>query len=82
MIMNNTSLKSNLHKLIDQIDNRNLLEEYYQEMKSIIEKSQGNVWDTLTKDQKKEVLLAYEESEDDNNLIDTKSVLDKYKDLM
>jgi hypothetical protein len=80
--MNNTSLKSNLHKLIDQIDNRNLLEEYYQEMKSIIEKSQGNVWDTLTKDQKKEVLLAYEESEDDNNLIDTKSVLDKYKDLM
>ena len=82
MIMNNTSLKSNLHKLIDQINNPNLLEEYYQEMKSIIEKSKGNVWDTLTEDQKKEVILAYEESEDDNNLIDSKSVLNKYKDLM
>jgi hypothetical protein len=80
--MNNTSLKSNLHKLIDQIDNPNLLEEYYQEMKSIIEKSQGNVWDTLTEDQKKEVLLSYKESEDENNLIDSKSVLNKYKDLM
>jgi phage shock protein A len=80
--MNYTSLKSNLHKLIDQIDNPNLLEEYYQEMKSIIQKSQVNVWDTLTEDQKKEVLLSYEESEDENNLIDTKSVLNKYKDLI
>ena len=80
--MNYTSLKSNLHKLIDQIDNPNLLEEYYQEMKSIIQKSQGKVWDTLTEYQKKEVLLSYEESEDENNLIDTKSVLNKYKDLI
>lgn len=80
--MNYTSLKSNLHKLIDQIDNPNLLEEYYQEMKSIIQKSQGKVWDTLSEDQKKEVLLSYEESEDENNLIDTKSVLNKYKDLI
>jgi hypothetical protein len=51
-------------------------------MKSIIQKSQVNVWDTLTEDQKKEVLLSYEESEDENNLIDTKSVLNKYKDLI
>ena len=80
--MNYTSLKSNLHKLIDQIDNPNLLEEYYQEMKSIIQKSQENVWETLTEDQKKEVLLSYEESEDENNLTDTKSVLNKYKDLI
>lgn len=80
--MNKASLKSNLHKLIDQIDNPNLLEEYYQEMKSIIQKSQENVWETLTEDQKKEVLLSYEESEDENNLTDTKSVLNKYKDLI
>ena len=80
--MNKATLKSNLHKLIDQIDNPNLLEEYYQEMKSIIQKSQENVWETLTEDQKKEVLLSYEESEDENNLTDTKSVLNKYKDLI
>ncbi len=80
--MNNTSLKSNLHKLIDLIDDTNLLEEYYHEMKTIIQKSQGSAWDTLTDEQKKELLLSYDESEDESNLIDTKRVMSKYKDWL
>lgn len=80
--MNKTALKTHLHKLIDQIDNQNLLEEYYQELKLLIQKSQVNVWDSLTNEQKKEVLLSYEESEEDQNLIDNNSVMDKYKDWL
>jgi len=80
--MNKTLLKSNLHKLIDQIENQTLLEDYYKEMKSILEKSQDNVWDTLSDDQKKEILLSYEESEIETNLIANESVMNKYKNWL
>ena len=77
--MDKTTLKTNLHKFIDQIDSQNLLEEYYQEMKNLIQKSKVNVWDSLTDEQRKEVLLSYEESEMDSNLVDNESVMNKYK---
>ena len=80
--MNKTVLKSNLHKLIDQIDNQNLLEEFYKEIKIILERSQGNIWDKLNEDQKKDILLSYEESEIDNNLLDHDTVINKYKDWL
>ena len=80
--MNKTLLKSNLHKLIDRIENQTLLEEYYKEMKSILEKSQDNVWDKLTEDQKKDILLSYEESEIESDLIENESVMIKYKDWL
>jgi hypothetical protein len=34
----------------------------------------GGLWDTLTEQQKQEVLLAYDESEDENNLLDRDQV--------
>jgi hypothetical protein len=77
--MDKTVLKKKLHKFIDQIDSQNLLEEYYQEMKNLIQKSQVSIWDTLDGEQKKEVLLSYEESERDIDLIDNDSVMNKYK---
>jgi len=80
--MNKTVLKTSLHKLIDQIESKNLLEEYYYEMKSLIQKNQVNAWDSLTEEQKREVLLSYEESENDNELLDNDSVMKKYKDWL
>ncbi len=80
--MNKTTLRSNLHKLIDRIENQNLLEEYYKEIKSIIEKSQDKIWDKLTEEQKREILLSYEESESDNHLLDHDSVMNKYRDWL
>lgn len=80
--MNKTLLKSNLHKLIDRIENQTLLEDYYKEMKIILEKSQDSVWDKLTDDQKKDVLLSYEESEVDKDLIENKLVMNKFKDWL
>lgn len=37
----------------------------------------GNLWNSLTEEQKLEVYLSYLESQDDNNLIDWKDVKDK-----
>ena len=80
--MNITALKTGLHKLIDQIDSRNLLEEYYNEMRALIQKTQVSSWDSLTEEQKKEVLLSYEESENGDNLLDNDTVMKKYKDWL
>ena len=80
--MNKASLKSHLHKFIDQIENQSVLEDYFMEMKGILEKSQDNIWDKLTDDQKKEVLLSYKESENENDLIENETVLNKYRDWL
>jgi hypothetical protein len=77
--MNAPELRSNLHNFIDKIENIHLLEEYYNEMKKLISTSESSIWDKLTEEQKQEVLLSYEESEDDNNLIDNDEVMKRFK---
>lgn len=73
-----TALKSDLHKFIDQIENEHLLKEYYLELKHLIEQQKNGAWSNLTEEQKKELLLSYEESEDERNLIDHEEVMKKY----
>lgn len=41
--------------------------------------NEGSVWSSLNEDQKQEVLLAYEESEDEENLVDAKAVFKNLK---
>lgn len=77
--MNVTELKAKLHSFIDQIENIVLLEDYYNEMKRILTSPVSKVWDTLPEEQKREILLSCEESEDDNNLVENSEVLKKYK---
>jgi hypothetical protein len=67
--MGTVELKSNLHELIDKIDNPNLLQSLY-DILSVCSNSQpGAMWKSLSDDQKDEVLKAYEESNDPENLI-------------
>ena len=77
--MKTAELKANLHNFIDQIENTHLLEEYYNEMKKLLKSSRYSIWDTLSENQKREVLLSFEESEDDNNLIDNDDVMRRYQ---
>jgi TRAP-type C4-dicarboxylate transport system substrate-binding protein len=56
-----------------------LLNEYYNELKRVLNISQGKIWDSLSEEQKKELLISFEESEDDNNLLDNETVMGKYK---
>ena len=39
----------------------------------------GGLWNSLTEEQKQEVLLAYEESDDENNLVDIEKVFKRSK---
>ena len=76
--MGTIELKSNLHKILDRIENEQLLRTIYDFLKQRESTQEGQIWKTLTEEQKKEVYLSYEESQDDKNLIDWETVKNKY----
>lgn len=67
-------LKSSLHKIVDKIDNEELLRTIYDFLKLRENSQEGRIWKTLTEEQKREVFLSYEESEDENNLVSWEEV--------
>ncbi|RDC64373.1 hypothetical protein [Adhaeribacter pallidiroseus] len=75
--MKSTELKSNIHQLIDSIQSEQLLQSLFDFLKSRENSETGKFWNSLTEEQKNEVLLAYEESEDEDKLVDAKSVFKK-----
>ena len=77
--MGTIDLKSNIHKIVDGIQSEQLLQTLYDFLKVRETNKPGRLWDTLTEKQKQEVLLAYDESEDENNLIDREKVFRRTK---
>ncbi|MDA0196895.1 MAG: hypothetical protein O2887_04065 [Bacteroidetes bacterium] len=77
--METIELRSNIHKIVDGIQNEQLLKTIYDFLKIRETSKPGRLWDSLTEDQKQEVLLAYDESEDENNLIDREKVFKRTK---
>ena len=63
-------IKDDLHSLIDKIDNNDLLEMVYQLLDSRNRNIEGELIKNLSEDQKKELYEAYDESQDESNLID------------
>ena len=66
--MNTIELKKSFHNLIDSIDNANLLENFYDLIKKRTSSKDGQLWNSLSKKEREELLLAFEESEDPANL--------------
>lgn len=79
MYMSSAELKLNLHKIVDRIEDERLLRAIYSFLNERENSEEGRIWNSLTEEQKKEVLQAYEESEDDPNLIDDEDVWKKLK---
>ena len=77
--MRTIELKSNLHKIVDQIEDERLLRAIYSFLKLRENSEDGRIWNSLTEEQKKEVMLAFDESEDEANLIEDKEVWKKLK---
>ena len=66
--MGTIELKSDLHKILDRIENEQLLRTIYDFLKQSENAKEGQIWKTLTEEQKREVYLSYEESQDDKNI--------------
>jgi hypothetical protein len=61
--------KEAFHKLIDRIDDVEILKGYFELIKRLNGNQTGRLWDSLSSEEKEELLLSYEESFDPKNLI-------------
>jgi hypothetical protein len=77
--MGTIELRTNIHKIVDGIQSEQLLQTLYDFLKVRETNKLGRLWDSLTEEQKQEVLLAYDESEDENNLIEREKVFGRTK---
>ncbi|MES2426633.1 MAG: hypothetical protein V4560_06645 [Bacteroidota bacterium] len=70
-------LKSEFHDLIDQIDDPEILMQFYDAISRSVT-SEHTLWQSLSKEQQQEVLIAYEESENDANLVSLSAIKSKF----
>lgn len=77
--MSTTEIKTNLHKIVDRIEDERLLRVIYDFLEVREKSNEGQLWKALTTEQQQEVLQAYDDSENDSNLIDDKDVWRKLK---
>jgi hypothetical protein len=66
--------KEAFHKLIDKIDNEEILKGYFELIQRLNSNQTGKLWDSLTSAEKEELLLSYEESFDPKNLVSHEDV--------
>ena len=76
--MGTMELKSDLLKILDRIDDEQLLRTIYDFLKQSENAEVGQIWKTLTDEQRKEVYASYEESKDDNKLTSWEDIKKKY----
>ena len=67
--MNTIELKENLHHLIDDTNNNDLLSRFYTIIDGLKRSAEGNLLKKLSKEQMEELNLSVIESEDERNLI-------------
>ncbi len=76
--MNTARVRSHFHKLIDRIENEELLARLYEALSNST-RSESKLWKSLSREEHEEVLKAFEESENEENLVSHRVVREKYK---
>ena len=71
--------KENFYKLIDNISDEEVLKSYLSIFQKLLYSENGEIYKSLNSDEKQELLLSYNESFDENNLIDHNIIKDRYK---
>ncbi len=66
--------KEAFHKLIDKIEDEETLKGYFELIQRLNNSQTGRLWDSLSSEEKDELLLSFEESFDPNQLISHEEV--------
>ena len=61
--------KEEFHKLIDAIEDEQVLKGYYELIQKLNNQESGKLWESLSEAQQNELIISYEESHDPENLI-------------
>lgn len=67
-------IKDDFHHLIDSIEDEQVLRHYYQLIQKVNYGQNGHLWNNLSENEKEELLVAYDESFDSNNLLSHEEV--------
>lgn len=67
-------LKSHIRKIVDDLENEDLLQTIYLLLQSRSSEAPGGMWDSLSVSQREEIMQAYEESFDEKNPLDAESL--------
>ena len=73
-----TTIKDDFHQLINRINDETLLSAFYQLLEKRATQPAGELWNSLTDEEQKELLLSNEESKDSANLLDYEIVKKKH----
>jgi hypothetical protein len=73
-----SEVRSNLIKMLGSIEDERLLRAVYDFLKEHDNEESGSFWASLTEEQKNEIYLAYNESEDDANVAKWEDIRNKY----
>jgi hypothetical protein len=79
--MSAIEIKKNFHLLIDSIDNENLLLDFYDMIKNKIGTKDGQLWNRLSSQEQIELLNAFEESKNTDNLLSVDELKNKHSQL-
>jgi len=77
--MNTIEIKNNFHKLIDRIDNDNILSKFYSILEQASTLKDGQLWNKLTEEEKQELFLIDNETDNNQNLIPHSTIQEKHK---
>jgi hypothetical protein len=62
-------IKEKFHLLIDRIEDQELVKVYFELIQMLNQNESGKLWNGLTEEEKNELVISFEESNDLNNLI-------------
>ena len=77
--MTTLELKKEFHDLIESISNEKLLLNFYDLLKNRLSNPDGKLWNTLSEEEQQELLMAFDESNDDKNLLGQNEIKAKHK---
>lgn len=73
-----SKVKNQFHTLIDEVENPDLLRSFFLLFKARIKEPEAQLWKSLSEIEQAEVLAAYNESNNEANLVSNKTVKEKY----
>jgi hypothetical protein len=76
--MGSIALKSSLHAILDRIENEQWLCSVHDFLVEHEQAKEGQIWKTLTEEQKREVLASYAAPEEEQNFVSWKELKAKY----
>ncbi len=77
--MTTTELKTNFHKLIDNIDNDEVLLKFYELLAKTNEIREGSLWARLNPEEQQELIMIEQDSHSEDNLIPHSQMINRHK---